>query len=476
MPEAPTFPEALWSDIYRVFDPAEPASDPSVRAPRNPDYNTVAKMGALLRNQVEQRRFIVAGPIGSGKTTELLHVTRQLSTRRLVVYMDLWENLSSDRVNAQEAFNNLQTWELLGLLGLALVKAGQDRWGHPLADEPSQLGAALSAFQDPDDGGGATLDVAKLVKGLTVIAGGLVGATLAGPAGAAAGTTLAAADDSTAETTVAVLKAVGDAFTWKWKLGRRDRPRSSDQDAQVQAVLAAVNSIIQSLQDAYNGRIVLVVDGLDRVDDVDAFQSLFVESGLLRSLRCDLVVALHQALVDRFNGCPRQFDRRFVLANVPVADSTRPLQLGPGVGFFHLVAHRRLAGLEHPNSRLVFDSAVLDRLAWCSGGRLRDFMRLVRMLADEAMIEDRRVTDELVERVVNEARKDKERGVNKDQLRLLQEVLDDPSHELPGDDAALELEARQLLLVYPNKSEWYLPHTLLLLHKLKVPAAADSEE
>ncbi len=468
MTNQPPPPAETWREIYRCFDPNEPVFDPSLRAPRDPSYNRVEQLGRHLTSDLEKRRFIVTGGVGSGKTTELLQVARKICTQRLVVYIDLWSNLSSSRLNARVAFDHLQTWEVLGLMGLALLRAGQERFGHQFGDEPAMLQKALQALQgEAPAGSPVEIDVAKLLKSLSVIAGGALGGALAGTPGALAGmaVTGGVVGPATVETGLQILKAVGESFSWKWRLGVPGRGRAPDQDTRVQDVLYAVNAIVMSLQGAYARRLVLVIDGLDRVRDEATFEGLFVESSLLRELPCDLVVALDLALVERHNGCPRQFDRRFPLANVPVARADWPEEHGNGIPFFADVVRRRLLAIgaaQHPEA---LPEAVIARLAWCSGGRLRDFMRLVRLVAEEALMSDASSTD-VLEQVVNEARLDKEAGLNRTQLDLLQKVLDDPDHRLPGDPGALELVGRQLLLAYPNSSTWYLPHPLLMLNLL----------
>jgi hypothetical protein len=50
----------------------------------------------------------------------------------------------------------------------------------------------------------------------------------------------------------------------------------------------------------------------------------------------------------------------------------------------------------------------------------------------------------------------------------LRELIDDPS-ELPNNPLVDEMLDVCLILLYPNDSEWYLPHPLLLKAKLPKP-------
>ena len=49
----------------------------------------------------------------------------------------------------------------------------------------------------------------------------------------------------------------------------------------------------------------------------------------------------------------------------------------------------------------------------------------------------------------------------------LEEVARDPRHELPDGEAAEELLKTLRLLPYRNKSEWFYPHPLLLIAKVR---------
>jgi len=118
--------------------------------------------------------------------------------------------------------------------------------------------------------------------------------------------------------------------------------------------------------------------------------------------------------------------------------------------------------------------AQVDRLAWCSAGRLRDFMGMMRDVAVEAMLCGLDDADDLaIEAAVDQRRRDKEKGLNTAHIATLQSVLDDPKRRLPAGDEAFELLNRGLLLPYPNKKTWYLPHTLLTL-ELLAPATGST--
>jgi hypothetical protein len=439
--------EAFWRAVHEVFDPISPVTDPALRAERDPRYNPMVELDRRLRLPILPMCYGVAGGVGSGKSTELLATARTLTDDALVVFIDLWQHFESS-VHDPGALDHLQPWELLGLLGLGALRAGSERFGHRWGSEPQELAKALEAFR-PAEAGAPSVDVSRLIGGLAVLAGGAVGGA--------------------AKVGLDLLKASTDSTAWNWPIGLRDRDRTTDQEPRVRRVLIATNRVLEALRTSYRRKLILVVDGLDRVRLSTTFEDLFVESSLLRELSCDVVISTELSLVHRYRSRLR-ITRTFELTNVPVARPDDPSAHGVGIGFFRDLMHRRLQVLGVPTPSGAFSSELIDRLAWCSGGRLRDFMSLVREIAIQGLMHRvSNISTEIADRVVDDLRREKEGGLNTDDIAELQKVLDDPEHRLPGGEVALGLLEKHLLLAYPNESIWYLPHPALTLKMLRRP-------
>lgn len=450
MPASRHESEAFWRAIHEAFDPILPVTDPALRAERDPRYNPMVELDRRLRLPILPMCYGVAGGVGSGKSTELLAAAGKLTDEALVVFLDLWQHFETS-VRDPGALDHLQPWELVGLLGLAVVRAGSERFGHGWGQEREELARAMQAFgaQQPN---GPKFDVARLAGGLSVLAGGAVGGA--------------------AKVGLDLLKAATDSTAWNWPIGLRDRKRTTDQEPQVRRVLDATNGVIEALRVAYGRKLILVVDGLDRVRLSDTFEDLFVESSLLRELSCDVVISTELSLVHRYRSRLR-ITKTFELTNIPVTRQDDSSVLGAGIGFFRDLMKRRLGALTIPAPADAFPSEIVDRLAWCSGGRLRDFMSLVRELAIRGLIDRVSVVSPaMADQAIDDLRREKEGGLNTDEIAELQKVLDDPQHRLPGGEVALGLLDKHLLLAYPNESTWYLPHpalTLKLLQTRKQP-------
>jgi hypothetical protein len=75
----------------------------------------------------------------------------------------------------------------------------------------------------------------------------------------------------------------------------------------------------------------------------------------------------------------------------------------------------------------------------------------------------------VVERAIEHMREETEGGLTRRHLHVLRGLLDDPG-ELPDDDVVGEMLDVCLILPYPNESEGYFPHPLLLKVKLRPSA------
>ena len=74
-----------------------------------------------------------------------------------------------------------------------------------------------------------------------------------------------------------------------------------------------------------------------------------------------------------------------------------------------------------------------------------------------------------VEHAIEAMREVTEAGLTKAHLDVLRELVTD-SNSLPDSELVADMLDVCLILPYPNESEWYFPHPLLLKAKLPKPA------
>lgn len=436
----------LWETLHERFDPAKPPAQASWRVdrPYSPVEGILKKLARPFED--ERKRFLIYGTTGAGKTTEVLRIADARTDDSFVVVIDVQRHF--DAIGDSAAIEHLQPWEVVFLCGLALVRAARERFGHSwAADALKPLNDA--ATQLLGETGGPTVDVAKLAGSVLVLAGGAMG----GPAGSGAMQVLGDAAKSTAD--------VVKAGKWTVRLGRRERAELvGDQDTRARNLLAAVNGLLGTLQQSYRP-VTFIVDGLDRIQDAETTERLFIDSGLLGSLVCPTVVTAPSSLVT-LGATRTRFDTS-MLYSIPVmkpehlGDPAHPAEC---VSCFVDAFAARTTDVEGAARRVP--EAIVRRIAYYSGGRFRDFVRFVRDLAGECWDDDVDVaTNDHLDRVLDQWRKLYEEGLDADGIALLMEAAQ--TRQLPGGDDVLPLIIRLQLLPFPNGTKWWAPHPLLFL-------------
>ena len=446
---------AIWQEIYRRFDPLAPAMDRAYRADRerSPAHEIATSLGMPFADP----RVLLTGTVGTGKSTELLRIGEARAADDFVVVLDVHRHFA-DVMGDEQALERVQSWEVVFLAGVALVRAVSEILPYPilpqhLKDLENAWKKLAEATKTPTE---AQVDIGSLAKGMIVLASTAVGGGAAG-LGAAAG--------------LKAFEAAAGAVRWQLPIGRGQRSLP-DQDAQMQTLLAAVNVIIGHVQQQFR-RVLFLIDGLDRIRDFDRARELFLRSELIAQLACRVVVCgpfvlrSHPAV----STIPR-FDEVRVLVNEPVMQKDQPSQYGPGVPFFCEIFKRRVADLTAPD---LINDDLLRRLAYYSGGRARDFVKSIRMVAKGAWIADADTASAaIVEKMIDEARRLLEMGLDAGHIETLEMTAADPLRRLPPDARARELLSYGQLLPYPNDSEWYYPHPLLLMHMVRTSPTGSS--
>jgi len=433
----------IWQQIYQRFDVYEYVTSARWRADR--PLSPARKIVEILSTPfASDTRILVTGTIGTGKTTELLRVAEARANHEFVVFLDLARHF--DRLGRIEGLQHVSQWEVCFLVGLALHRTAEDKLGFPfprdmLKDLEQTWTGLARASGTPQP---VQLDLGKLAKAIVTAGAAIVG----GPA---------AAMGVGAGTAAEALRA-----TWNLPMGAAS-VRIPDDDEQVKTMLNNVNRVIAEIQSRHRP-VLLVIDGLDRIRDIERARELFVESDVLGRLACRVVLSGPFALrhhptasaVPRFQFQP--------LVNEPVIDQHDPTRPGPGVPFFTELFLRRTEDLD---GAALIAQPLLDRLAFYSGGRSRDFVKMIRMIGQEAWQADvDAATEEIVDSVIDQERRLLETGLHRGHIDVLEAVMRDPDHRLPKDDLVWELLTLSRLLPYPDHSEWFYPHPLLTRHLL----------
>ncbi|MES2638408.1 MAG: hypothetical protein V4850_02970 [Myxococcota bacterium] len=452
-------PSLEWQTVYDRFQVDVPAKDPAWRVLR-PDIR-LDRVRRALATPFARKKCLLLGTQGSGKTTELYALLEDLPANRVGVYFDVAEHVRN-KVGDERVMDRMAAWEVVFLTGLAVWKAARalgfatDEDGAAIAKAAAPL-LAVPGEKPPQ------VDYAKLAAAMSVGLAAAAGSIASLPGLATAGATTGA---------LTVLGSMVGAGEWKLPIGQRGPP-APDADQHARRLLDAVNTLFRRVE-TQQWRFLVVIDGLDRLRDGGAIQRLFLESTLLGQLDTFTVatgpVALsRQARLGQLSGWEPT-----VLPELTVFNPNDPSVPAGQLGFFSELWARRTGDLH-----VSIAPAGLERLAWASGGRLREFVRLVQNIAMDAYGQkEQEASLALVDDLVAHERQTFSTGFHRGYDDVLRRVRDDPEHQLPdvepradGSNLVDELLARYWLLPYRNGKEWFHPHPLLL-DRLSRPSPA----
>ncbi len=451
----------LWEALFQRFDPEVPAQQPGWRADR--PLSPADAIGKALDRPFGIPRVLLTGTVGTGKTTELLRIAEARAHKEFVVYLDLDRHFQ-EVVGDPAALQQVSSWEVCFLAALALLRSAEEKLAFSFPKEHvrdlEQAWSALAKASGEVDKA-PEVDVPKLAQSMVLLASSAAaGAAVLGPAGAVVGAGLTA------------LAPVSEAMKWSVPLGLQKRILP-DQDTHMQTMLHCVNLLIGLVQQRAS-KVLIILDGLDRIESFERAKALLLDSRMLGQLDCRMVVC--GPFVLRRDGAivnVRGFSDVPPLVNVPVLSQTNPLEPGKGISFFADLFERRVP--ENKKHGLL-PSGLLERLAYYSGGRAREFVTFIRRLAEFAWDADvETATDDLVAKVLDERRLRREMGLHRGHIKLLEAVVKDPEHRLPEDELAYKLVTNGAILPYPDGSEWYYPHPLLTMNLVRVTPTGSSK-
>jgi hypothetical protein len=439
----------VWQQLYERFDPERPANS-QWRAER--ETSPFRRIIGSLDMPFGDPRILLTGTVGTGKTTELLRVVETRRDKEVVVFLDLARHFT-ETVRDPAALDRISSWEVCFLAGLALIGTASQRIQLEFPPEyVEELKKAWGSVANATETPPAQLDMGALAKATLGVLASTVPTVVGGATGVGAAAGLALGGG-----------AAGAISRWTLPLGR-SKQFLPDQDSHVQTLLACVNTLVGHVQQSYR-RVLFVIDGLDRIRSIERAKELFVDSQLIAQLACPVIACAPFALRHHPSTAAVRGFEPLALVNEPVLLHDDPLQHGPGVRFFCELFEKRTADLECEG---LIERPLLETLAYRSGGRARDFVRFIRELAKEAWQADLpAASKELVQKVLDHQRRLRETGLHKGHIELLEEIANDPEHQLPANPLAQELLSYWALLAYTAKSEWYYPHPLLTTHLVR---------
>ncbi len=435
--------DVTWKRLYNLFDPTK-------RLELTDRDLYVTRPGAVaediardLRDGLEpERKWVVCGSMGSGKSSELVHLGARLDNTSTVVGLDLWDSVA--RIDL------IEPAEVLFLIGAAAVRTARDLLDHEIDDKLAvRLINAFHGLLADDD---HTIDVARLLQGVALFTAGLAAP---GVASAAKGVT-----DATAG-------LLGDkariALTRSPKLGGLTRPvREGESD--FERLRDAVDDILLDLRALRP--VVVLVDGLDKVRELPAIRNLFTDHRILALPAAQVVYTAPITLMVATEWQPtgaafkrarltNLVIRRPDLEWVTITDEDLAVSRRAMLSIVERRVGRLGLGLEE-----VFEPGCADELVEASGGLIRDLVQLVNRAVRKAFQSNApRVGRAMTAAAVEEIRKEFEVTLNTRRVEELRHIGE--QGEPSGGESSNELLLGGYVLPYSNGRAWFAPHPIL---------------
>lgn len=439
-----TLSQDQWKQLYQRFEPR-------ARLDVGDQDLFVLRPGAVagsIRSDLElgfERRaaWVVCGTIGSGKSSELVHLGKLLWDTHAVVGLDVYQSTA--------AINQISPAEVLFLIGAAAARTAADIWGQPVSRDLTERLAR--AFQRVLSQNVSASALGELLSGVALFT-----ANLAAPGSVAA---VGAAAE--------LVKGVGAEVDRRKTasrpiLGGLTRPLRDDEP-DLEALLHVVTEILVEL-----ARIrppVVLVDGLDKVSELPAIRSLFSATRTLARLDFPVVYTAPITLMlsTEWQSAGGAFKRErltnIVTTPPPLDWVTLPESyVAQGRSALREVIARRVQrdGLKLDD---VFEPDALVTLTLASGGLMRDLIHLVNR-AIRAAVLDRvgRIGAAQADAAVVEIRKEYEITFNTARVTELQHVR---AKGEPSESTATshDLLLGGYVLPYANGRVWFEPHPIL---------------
>jgi len=403
---------AFWTPIVRAFDPYQPIAigDPQHYYVERPDSPLGEMMAKLMVNLDSPRKIILTGHRGSGKSSELAKLAGDIADEVAVI-----------RIDAQSTFNMFDVGhtELLISLGAAINR------DVPVPKEFEALKESLSTYIEEKAG------------------------------------------STTAALTTEALKKVGLDF--RHTFFDRETRRKIEIPPILGDIVNKVNLIIAAAQKKTKRPLLVIVDGLDRLD-LEVARRIFVNNQLLAEPQCHIIFTVPISL---YFSIHRQLAREqqfmpFYLPNVKLFHRDSREMIPEGHTLMASLVHKRVRQIAPE----VLTQEALTLLVQMSGGVIRELITLVESSCIKALLAGKRQIDvEIAREAVEGYQREKASSLP---YAYYWEVMSEVyrTHQLPErrekdrdgtefsvSDALLE---GLYILSYSNLETWYDVHPIML--------------
>ncbi|MCD4846470.1 MAG: hypothetical protein K8R25_18505 [Methanosarcinales archaeon] len=224
-------------------------------------------------------------------------------------------------------------------------------------------------------------------------------------------------------------------------------------------LLKCINAIIEEIRKQQDNRqILVIIDGLDKVYDLDIAMKMYYSGGINLLLpKCKIIYTVPLALfyTSQFGQVRATFDDFFVLPNIKIRhrDGT-PEEVG-------LDALTRLVNVRIKPELITSDA--LKELTELSGGLIRDLIYLAKDASSNARVrQGERIEQSDVNRAANKIRNVYRTMLKPEEYEELRYICNNPSKQPFSNAIAQKLVHNLSLIEYRNEGTWWDVHPIVV--------------
>lgn len=343
----------FWNSLWQAFNPSEVlvgqrSHDLYCERSHEPFKGLLNKF-AFSAPSVRPPITFFTGHRGSGKSSLLFRLLERFRDDYFVVYFDIEHNLDSGKANHLD---------LLYLLGISIFQVAVREGVNP---DPRHLQALAESIysithETKEKVKDQSLNIVELTKDVLCFGASMFGAAL--------GEKLAQAVLNPFSMTSGVSEEVA---------------RKRETEPRVQEIITHVNLIITDVQTKVKKNLLVIVDGLDKLPQLEQAELIFFDSRALSGPLCRIIYTVPMLIFSdpRFAQVEEEGGAYF-LSNVKLYDrEDDSLRDEEGYAFLREVVRKRLHSVPLAPED-VFAPEVLDLLITKSGGVMRWFIGLVQ--------------------------------------------------------------------------------------------------
>jgi hypothetical protein len=394
------------------------------------EHSPFEKMRLTFRADLDPPRppiAFLAGQRGCGKSTMLLRLLESFKDDYFVVYLDIEHHLDS---------NTVHQVDLLYLLGASVFQTAVRESLNPDVSYLRELYLAVDNLATRRE----SVNVADIVSRL----GGI------GPSAFRESFGEQAANDFTNHF---YRKTIFPSGVPEETLSRRE------SEPRIQQIVNAVNLVIAEVKTRSQQDLLIVVDGLDKLQRLEQSKRLFLDSDSLTGPVCRIIYTAPMNIFTdpRFSQIEQRY-RSFLCPNINLHEKKSKRRRQEGYDTLSEVVSRRLRTIDLKIEDL-FEGKALELLMMKSGGILRGFIELIREASASAQILGLpKISLKAVREAVQSRSSKLGLRLNEQSVAELRRIR---KHHLATEGGTAELLQNLLAIAYVGDTVWFDAHPLL---------------